>query len=84
MSITLYREGLPRVDIKAPHLDDREGMLVGLADMSHEQMHAVHAIVMGEDGDLHLLDLNRIRVQFHYNAETDQWVDENEREEDQE
>ena len=76
MSVTLYREGLPRVEIKSPVLPDREGMLVGLADMSYKEAHTVHAIVMGEDGSLHHLPMDQFRVQFHYDAETDDWVDE--------
>lgn len=77
MSITLYREGLPRVEIKAVHLDDREGMLVGLADMAYKDTHAVHGIVMDQSGDLQLLSLDAFRIQYHYDAETDQWIDEN-------
>jgi len=77
MSITLYREGLPRVEIHSPVIDDREGMLVGLADSSHMGMHAAHGIVMDQSGNLHLMDLSYFRVQFHYDPETDEWVDEN-------
>lgn len=80
MSITLYREGLPRVQIKAAHIDSREGMLVGFTDFKVTNgSHHVMGIVMDENGDLQRLAFDQFRVQFHYDVETDQWVDENDR-----
>jgi hypothetical protein len=80
MSIELYREGLPRVDIQAGHISGGEGMLVGVVESSD----TLAAILMLEDGTLSLASLADFRIQFHYDAETDTWVDENKVEPDQE
>ena len=80
MSITLYREGLPRVELKAAHLEGREGMLVGLVEASD----TLAAIVMLEDGSITLASLTDFRIQMHYDPEKDEWVDENVAQTDQE
>ena len=79
MSITLYREGLPRIDLNGAQFPGREGMLVGFVDSND----SIAAIVMTEDGQLSLAGFNDFRLQFHYDAETDRWTDENEREPEQ-
>ena len=76
MSIALYREGLPRVDIQATHIEGGEGMLVGLVEASD----TVAVILMLQDGTLTYASLADVRVQMHYDPETDRWVDENESE----
>jgi len=73
MSVTLYREGLPRIELNGPQFTGREGMLVGFVDSND----AIAAIVMTEDGQLSLAGLSDFRIQFHYEVETDEWVDEN-------
>ena len=78
MSITLYREGLPRVELQAPHT--REAMLVGFVESDG----MVAGLVMLEDGALGTAALDAIRIQYHYDVETDQWIDENAPEPDQE
>jgi hypothetical protein len=78
--ITLYREGLPRVSIAAAHIESREGMLVGLI---HEGPELAGLLMLG-DGTLTRAGLNDFRVQFHYEPETDDWVDENKPEPGQE
>ena len=80
MSIELYREGLPRVDIKAGHIEGREGMLVGMVEAAD----SLAAILMLEDGTLSLASLTDFRIQFHYDTETDDWIDENKSQPDQE
>jgi len=77
MSVTLYREGLPRVSITAPHIDSREGMLVGLVDETHVSP-SVYGILMLEDGSLTRADFSDFRIQMRYDVQTDQWIDENE------
>lgn len=85
MSITLYREGLPRVSISSDAIPGREGMLVGFATSHYDSSYIdIKAILMLEDGTLTLADFNLFRIQFHYDAETDQWTDENERDQEQE
>jgi len=72
VSIELYREGLPRVEINSPAITSREGMLVGLVESDDH----VAAILMTEDGQLTLAALSDFRIQFHYDVEKDDWVDE--------
>jgi hypothetical protein len=73
VSVTLYREGLPRIELNGAQFAGREGMLVGFVDSND----AIAAIVMTEDGQLSLASLSDFRIQFHYEVETDEWVDEN-------
>ena len=76
MSVTLYREGLPRVSLSSP-LMSTEGMLVGFVDDAN----GVQGILMQGDGSLTLATLGLFRVQFHYDVETDSWIDESKRDE---
>lgn len=78
--ITLYREGLPRVTITAPHIESREGMLVGFIHDDRQMA----GLLMLVDGSLMRAGLGDFRIQFHYDPETDDWVDENKTETDQE
>lgn len=80
MSITLYREGLPRIEINSPAIDGREGMLVGF----HDTGTVAGALVMLEDGRLSYAALSDFRIQMHYDPEANEWVDENDRQTDRE
>jgi len=72
VGLSLFPAGEPlRVSISAGWCGSRNGALIGFRQANGK----VFGIVVLEDGQVAVLALDEFKIDWQYDAETDQWVD---------